>query len=126
MVVEYDPCWPELFAELRRSIWTAVVDIALSLEQVGSTSVPGLAAKSVIDIDVVVPSAQIARAIARKSAMCTAGISACRSARLLCALRARRRTIFICVQRQAPRWRITWPSVTICEKTALPHVATAA
>lgn len=37
-------------------MWAAVRDIALSIEHVGSTAVPGLAAKPVIDIDVVVTS----------------------------------------------------------------------
>jgi len=65
VVVEYDPRWPELFAELRGSVWPALMDIALSIEHVGSTSVPGLAAKPVIDIDVVVPNAHVATGIAR-------------------------------------------------------------
>jgi len=65
VVVEYDPGWAALFAELRSAVWPAVMDIALSIEHVGSTSVPGLAAKPVIDMDVVVPSAQIATGIAR-------------------------------------------------------------
>src|SRR5262249_22524917 len=38
----------------RRRIWPAVCDVATSIEHVGSTSVPGLAAKPVIDISVVV------------------------------------------------------------------------
>jgi GrpB-like predicted nucleotidyltransferase (UPF0157 family) len=41
---------------LRALIWRAVADVALSIEHVGSTSVPGLAAKAVIDRDVVVTS----------------------------------------------------------------------
>jgi GrpB-like predicted nucleotidyltransferase (UPF0157 family) len=64
-VVDYDPGWPALFESLRSSVWQAVADVALSIEHVGSTSVPGLAAKPVIDMDVVVPGAQIAAAIAR-------------------------------------------------------------
>jgi len=54
-VVDYDPRWPEAFEELRAAIWAVVGDIALAVEHVGSTSVPGLAAKPVIDISVVVP-----------------------------------------------------------------------
>jgi GrpB-like predicted nucleotidyltransferase (UPF0157 family) len=41
---------------LRITVWQAVSGIALSVEHVGSTAVPGLAAKPIIDIDVVVPS----------------------------------------------------------------------
>jgi GrpB-like predicted nucleotidyltransferase (UPF0157 family) len=65
LVVEYDPRWPELFEALRSSVWPAVSDVALSIEHVGSTSVPGLAAKPVIDLDVVVPRAHVATGIAR-------------------------------------------------------------
>jgi GrpB-like predicted nucleotidyltransferase (UPF0157 family) len=56
LVVDYDPSWPEVFEALRRPVWAAVRDVALSVEHVGSTAVPGLAAKPVIDIDVVVAS----------------------------------------------------------------------
>jgi len=54
LVVDYDLAWPRLFEELKASIWDAVAGIAVAVEHVGSTSVPGLAAKPVIDIDVVV------------------------------------------------------------------------
>jgi GrpB-like predicted nucleotidyltransferase (UPF0157 family) len=54
IVVEYDPHWPELFAELRGRLIAVLGDLALSIEHVGSTSVPGLPAKPTIDIDVVV------------------------------------------------------------------------
>lgn len=54
IVVEYDPHWPELFAELRDRLTAVLGDLALSVEHVGSTSVPGLSAKPTIDIDVVV------------------------------------------------------------------------
>jgi GrpB-like predicted nucleotidyltransferase (UPF0157 family) len=54
-VVDYDPRWPETFAHLRSPILTALGDLAVAVEHVGSTSVPGLAAKPVIDISIVVP-----------------------------------------------------------------------
>jgi GrpB-like predicted nucleotidyltransferase (UPF0157 family) len=54
-VVDYDPRWPKTFERLRSRIWTALRDVALSVEHVGSTSVPGLAAKPIIDISIVVP-----------------------------------------------------------------------
>jgi GrpB-like predicted nucleotidyltransferase (UPF0157 family) len=53
-VVDYDPCWPKTFEYLRSRIWTALGDVLLSAEPVGSTSVPGLAAKPIIDISIVV------------------------------------------------------------------------
>jgi len=57
-VVDYIPEWPDLFVQLRANIWPSVSDFAVGIEHVGSTSVPGLAAKPVIDIDIVVPSRQ--------------------------------------------------------------------
>ena len=39
-VVDYDPEWPKIFESLRSTIWTALRDVALSVEHVGSTSVP--------------------------------------------------------------------------------------
>jgi GrpB-like predicted nucleotidyltransferase (UPF0157 family) len=54
-IFDYDPRWPRIFEELRATIWPAVSDVAVSIEHVGSTAVPGLAAKAVIDIDVIVP-----------------------------------------------------------------------
>jgi GrpB-like predicted nucleotidyltransferase (UPF0157 family) len=55
IVVDYDPTWPATFERLRERAWRMVGDLAESIEHIGSTSVPGLAAKPVIDMDVVVP-----------------------------------------------------------------------
>jgi GrpB-like predicted nucleotidyltransferase (UPF0157 family) len=55
-VVDYDPAWSTQFEILRSTILSAVGDIAVAVEHVGSTSVPGLAAKPIIDMDVVVAS----------------------------------------------------------------------
>lgn len=57
IIVDYDPRWPELFAELRARIGKALGDVAAAIEHVGSTAIPGLAAKPVIDIDVLLSSA---------------------------------------------------------------------
>jgi len=56
VIVDYDPQWPRDFESLRARVWPAVADVAVSIEHVGSTSVPGLAAKPVLDIDVIVES----------------------------------------------------------------------
>ena len=69
VVLDYDPEWPRVFETLRSFVWNAVADIAISIEHVGSTSVPGLAAKPVIDIDVVVPDGRVSDGIARLSAL---------------------------------------------------------
>jgi len=52
---EYDPEWPRLFAREEDRIRAALGGAALRVEHVGSTSVPGLAAKPIIDIVLVVP-----------------------------------------------------------------------
>lgn len=57
VVVEYDKEWPALFDQLAQPVRDQVADVAASVEHVGSTAVPGLAAKPIIDIDVVVRSA---------------------------------------------------------------------
>lgn len=56
-VVDYDPAWPDRFEAIRDRIAPALGALAIAIEHVGSTSVPGLAAKPVIDIDVVVADA---------------------------------------------------------------------
>ena len=50
LIHDYDPQWPELFGSYARKIQDALGARALRIEHVGSTSVPGLAAKPVIDI----------------------------------------------------------------------------
>ena len=52
-VVPYDPNWPSEFETVRRELSQALGPLALSIEHVGSTSVPGLCAKPILDIDVV-------------------------------------------------------------------------
>lgn len=54
-IVPYDPSWPARFDELASEVRTALGETALAVEHVGSTAVPGLAAKDVIDIDLTVP-----------------------------------------------------------------------
>ena len=49
-IVDYDPEWPRLFEREVERIQAALSDRVLMLEHVGSTSVPGLAAKPRIDI----------------------------------------------------------------------------
>lgn len=61
-VVEYDPAWPGRFLQLCREYAHAMATAGVALvaiEHVGSTAVPGLAAKPVIDCDVVVAEADV-------------------------------------------------------------------
>jgi GrpB-like predicted nucleotidyltransferase (UPF0157 family) len=54
VVDDYDPDWPRRFEVLRARVWPVLADVAVRIEHVGSTSVPGLAAKPIIDLSVVV------------------------------------------------------------------------
>lgn len=54
IVQPYDPQWKQDFEAIRRELVDALGDLALRIEHVGSTSVEGLAAKPIIDIDVVI------------------------------------------------------------------------
>ena len=54
-VVEYDTAWPEKFAGWRSRIVKELGPAAHRVEHIGSTAVPGLAAKPIIDIQVSVP-----------------------------------------------------------------------
>jgi GrpB-like predicted nucleotidyltransferase (UPF0157 family) len=54
LVVAYDPAWPDRFQHECQKIRTALGEQALRIEHVGSTSVPGLPAKPIIDILLVV------------------------------------------------------------------------
>jgi GrpB-like predicted nucleotidyltransferase (UPF0157 family) len=53
IVLAYDPNWPGRFQYLRKRIADALGGMAAAIEHVGSTAVPGLVAKPIIDIDVV-------------------------------------------------------------------------
>jgi GrpB-like predicted nucleotidyltransferase (UPF0157 family) len=53
-LVDYDPAWPQLFASEAARVRLALGNDVLLLEHVGSTSVPGLAAKPWIDMVLVV------------------------------------------------------------------------
>jgi GrpB-like predicted nucleotidyltransferase (UPF0157 family) len=64
VVVDYDPQWPEVFATIHDVLTEALVDVpVVGIEHVGSTSVPGLAAKPIIDVDVIVRRQFVSRAI---------------------------------------------------------------
>jgi GrpB-like predicted nucleotidyltransferase (UPF0157 family) len=56
VIVEYDLSWPDRFEAERGRIVDALGDLAVAVEHVGSTAVPGLAAKAIIDLAVALPS----------------------------------------------------------------------
>lgn len=51
-VVGYDPSWPDRFAAWRQALRAALAAVAVRVEHVGSTAVPGLAAKPIVDVQV--------------------------------------------------------------------------
>lgn len=54
VISEYDPSWPERFAAVAAALTDALGSDVVAIAHVGSTAVPGLAAKDVIDIDLTV------------------------------------------------------------------------
>ena len=54
-LAEYDPDWPRLFTREADRLRAVLGDVALRMEHVGSTSVPGLLAKPIVDVLLVVP-----------------------------------------------------------------------
>jgi GrpB-like predicted nucleotidyltransferase (UPF0157 family) len=54
-IVAYDPIWPGRYAAWRERLSGAMGGTAIAIEHIGSTAVPGLAAKPVVDIQVSVP-----------------------------------------------------------------------
>ena len=54
LLVDYDPTWPAIFAAEQQRILEALGDTAVAVEHVGSTAVPGLMAKPIIDVVLVV------------------------------------------------------------------------
>ena len=64
-VVDYDDDWPLLFDQLRTQYERLLLDVrVVSIEHVGSTSVSGLAAKPVVDVDIVVRREDVEAALA--------------------------------------------------------------
>ncbi|MBJ7596714.1 MAG: hypothetical protein DLM67_11020 [Candidatus Nephthysia bennettiae] len=51
-IVVYDPAWPARYASEASRLRAALGDLAVRIEHVGSTSVPELAAKDIVDIQV--------------------------------------------------------------------------
>ena len=54
VVLPYDKSWSSAFEKIKREIQTAIGDLIIGIEHVGSTSVEGMSAKPIIDIDVVI------------------------------------------------------------------------
>ena len=57
LIQDYDPTWPGVFSKLAARVRSGLGGLLLTVEHIGSTAVPGLAAKPIIDLDVVLVSA---------------------------------------------------------------------
>lgn len=53
LIQAYNPQWAADFQAIQKILRAAFVDLPVSIEHIGSTAVPGLAAKPIIDIDIV-------------------------------------------------------------------------
>ena len=61
-ISDYDPAWPRMFAEESAKLRAVLGGLVVEIEHIGSTAVPGLPAKPVIDLLVGVSSLEQARA----------------------------------------------------------------
>jgi len=66
--VPYRASWPDDFEALRAKLAGALGDLALCIDHIGSTSIPGMAAKDVIDMQITVASLDDADEIAARAA----------------------------------------------------------
>ncbi len=58
LICEYKESWIKDFSKIREVISQALLNLEVSIEHVGSTSIPGLAAKPIIDIDIIIDNYQ--------------------------------------------------------------------
>ena len=72
-IVDYDPTWPGQFEELAAALWRHLDDGVLAIDHIGSTAVPGLAAKDVIDLQVTVADLAQADRLAPAATTCGPG-----------------------------------------------------
>ncbi len=68
IVLPYDKEWKPAFEAIKTEIETALGDLCLRVEHVGSTSVEGLSAKPIIDLDVVIRDYSVFDAVVQKMA----------------------------------------------------------
>lgn len=65
-IVDYDPAWTHTFEAIQSIVWNCLKELVSRIEHVGSTAVLGLAAKPIIDVDVLLADASdLMEAVAR-------------------------------------------------------------
>ena len=68
IVLPYDIAWKAAFEEIKTEIESAIADLIVGIEHVGSTSVEGMSAKPCIDIDVIIKDYTVFDAVVSKLA----------------------------------------------------------
>jgi len=56
IVEPYNPAWSDEYEKIKKYLWSHISDIAIDMIHAGSTSVPGLAAKPIIDFNIIIES----------------------------------------------------------------------
>ena len=69
VIEDYNPLWPSEFASLATTVGAALGPVLVRIEHIGSTAVPNLSAKPIIDLDAVVTVGQVPEAIRRLQAI---------------------------------------------------------
>jgi GrpB-like predicted nucleotidyltransferase (UPF0157 family) len=54
LVEKYNPAWPQWFGDIKKYLGEGVAEVSIRIEHVGSTSIPGMIAKPIIDIIIVI------------------------------------------------------------------------
>ncbi len=66
IVTPYEKAWKTAFEEIKAEIESAIGDLIIGIEHVGSTSVEGLSAKPCIDIDVIIKDYSVFNAVVKE------------------------------------------------------------
>ena len=69
IVLPYDKAWKTAFEDIKKEIESAIGDLIIGIEHVGSTSVEGLFAKPIIDIDVIIKDYSVFETVVQKLEM---------------------------------------------------------
>ncbi|MCL2372627.1 MAG: GrpB family protein [Defluviitaleaceae bacterium] len=64
-ITPYNPAWPGEFNKIKTELTQVLQGVALAIEHVGSTAVPGLSAKPIIDIDIIIETENFSATAAR-------------------------------------------------------------
>jgi len=126
-IADYDPQWPVTFQQICGPITAALGPLAQRIEHVGSTAVPGLAAKPIIDLDVVIATRSDLPAVTarlRPLGYQPEGDLGVVGREASIPLRARRRTTSMYAPPTTPRWQAISRSAMSCGATQAPPAPT--